>query len=117
MNLFFKTFGFLFAALFVLGAIVQYNDPDSLIWIIIYVIAAVISLLFSLNKLKAVVPLLVGTACFVGFMYLYPTDFQGFGLNDGDIKIVEEGREAFGLLIIALVMFFYTVRLRRKLKV
>ncbi|UWX53951.1 transmembrane 220 family protein [Maribacter litopenaei] len=117
MNLFFKTFGYLFAVLFAIGAIVQYNDPDSLLWIVIYAISAVISLLFSLNNLRAVVSLVFGTICFIGFMYLYPSDFQGFGLNDGDIETVELGREAFGLLIIALVMFFYTVRLRRMLKV
>ncbi|ASV31437.1 transmembrane 220 family protein [Maribacter cobaltidurans] len=117
MNLFFKTFGYLFAVLFALGAAVQYNDPDALFWIIIYVIAAIVSLLFSLNKMKSVITLLLGTACFIGFMYLYPNDFQGFDLDDGDIKTVELGREAFGLLIIALVMFFYTVRLRRQLKV
>lgn len=117
MNLFFKTIGYLFAILFAVGAIVQYNDPDSFLWILIYVVAAIISVLFSLNKLRAVVPLVLGTACFIGFMYLYPTDFQGFGLEDGPIETVELGREAFGLLIIALVMFFYTVRLRRNLKV
>lgn len=117
MNLFFKTIGYLFAVLFAMGAIVQYNDPDSFLWILIYTIAAIISVLFSLNRLKVVVPLLLGTVCFIGFMYLYPTDFQGFGLEDGAIETVELGREAFGLLIIALVMFFYTVRLRRKLKV
>ncbi|MDC6389954.1 transmembrane 220 family protein [Maribacter sp. PR1] len=117
MNMFFKTFGYLFAVLFALGAVVQFNDPDSLFWIFIYAVAAIISIFFSLNKLKPVVPLIIGTACFIGFMYLYPTDFQGFDLDDGDIETVELGREAFGLLIIALVMFFYTVRLRRMLKV
>lgn len=117
MNVFFKTIGYFFAVLFTVGAIVQYNDPDSFLWIVIYLVAAVLSILFSLNKLRAVVPLILGTLCFIGFMYLYPTDFQGFGLEDGDIETVELGREAFGLLIIALVMFFYTVRLRRMLKV
>ena len=104
MSIIFKAIGYLFAVLFTLGAAVQFNDPDSLEWIIIYAVAAIISLLFALNKLKTIVPLVIGIACFIGFMYLYPTDFQGFDLNDGDIKTVELGREAFGLLIISLVL-------------
>lgn len=117
MNILFKSIGYLFTVLFALGAAVQYNDPDSLVWIIIYTAAAIISLLFALNKLKMIVPLVLGVACFIGFVYLYPSDFQGFDLNDGDIKTVELGREAFGLLIISLVFFLYVFRLKRTLKV
>lgn len=117
MNLLFKTIGLLFAVLFIVGAVVQYNDPDSFLWILIYLLAAVISILFSFNRLRFIVPLVIGTLCFIGFMYLYPSNFQGFGLDDGPIETVELGREAFGLLIIALVMFLYTVRLGRKSKI
>ncbi|MGK0494631.1 MAG: hypothetical protein ACJAU2_001010 [Maribacter sp.] len=109
--------GFLFTVLFTAGAAVQYNDPDSLVWIIIYIAAASISLLFALDKLTTLVPLVVGIACSVVFLYLYPSDFHGFDLDDGDIKSVELGREAFGLLIIALVCFLYAIRLRLKSKV
>jgi len=117
MNPIFKSIGFLFTLLFGLGAAVQYNDPDSLAWIIIYLLAALISLLFALNKLNIFIPLVCGVACFIGFVYLYPSDFQGFDLNDGDIKTVELGREAFGLLIIALICFLYAYRLKLKSKV
>ncbi len=113
MNILFKSIGYLFTVLFALGAIVQYNDPDSLIWIVIYVVAALLSLLFALNKLKMILPLVLGVVCFIGFIYLYPSDFQGFDLNDGDIETVELGREAFGLLIISLVLFLYAFRLKR----
>ncbi|AZQ57704.1 hypothetical protein EJ994_02355 [Maribacter sp. MJ134] len=117
MNILFKVIGCLFTVLFTLGAVVQYNDPDSLVWIIIYAIAAVISLLFVLNRLKIVVPLVLGVLCFAGFVYLYPPDFQGFDLNDGDIRTVELGREAFGLLIIAIVFFLYVFGLKRMSKI
>ena len=117
MNRLFKVIGYLFTVLFALGAAVQYNDPDSLAWIMIYALAAIISLLFVLNKLKIIVPLVLGVLCFIGFVYLYPADFQGFDLNDGDIKTVELGREAFGLLIISLVFFCYALGLKRKLKI
>jgi hypothetical protein len=117
MNTLFKIIGFLFTVLFAVGAAVQYNDPDFLVWIIIYIAAASISLLFALDKLTILVPLFAGIACSIGFLYLYPSDFQGFDLDDGDIKSVELGREAFGLLIIALVCFLYVIRLRLKSKV
>lgn len=117
MNILFKSIGFLFALLFGLGAAVQYNDPDSLAWIVIYLAAALVSLLFALDKLNILIPLIGGIVCFIGFVYLYPTDFQGFDLEDGDIKTVELGREAFGLLIIALVCFLYAYRLKIKSKV
>jgi hypothetical protein len=117
MNTLFKFIGFLFTVLFAIGAAVQYNDPDSLGWIVIYLAAAFVSLLFALDKLTMLVPLVAGIACFIGFIYLYPADFQGFDLDDGDITTVELGREAFGLLIIALVLFLYVFRLKRKSKV
>ncbi|WP_405413800.1 transmembrane 220 family protein [Maribacter sp. Asnod1-A12] len=115
MNLLFKILGYVFAMLFSVGAILQYNDPDSLHWIIIYGIAALMSLLFALNKIGYTVPLILGIFAFIGFVYLYPSDFQGFDLNDGDIVTVELGREAFGLLIISIVLLVFAFRIKRKL--
>jgi len=113
MNWFFKGLGVFFFVLFTLGAIVQYNDPDALVWIIIYGLAGIISLLFTLEKLKKVVPLILGIICFVGFIYLYPPNFQGFSLNDGANETIELGREAFGLLIISMVFLLYAFILRK----
>jgi len=115
MKSFFKVLGLLFTILFGIGAAVQYNDPDALLWILIYITAAVLTLSFVLNKVNSTVLLFVGVACLVGFLYLYPTDFQGFDLNDGDIKTVELGREAFGLLIISIVFLIFGFWSRRKL--
>jgi hypothetical protein len=115
MNLLFKILGYLFAFLFIIGATLQYNDPDTLMWVIIYAIASLVSLGFALNKIRFVIPLVIGSLAFAGFLYLYPADFQGFDLNDGDIKTVELGREAFGLLIISIVMLALSFRIKRKL--
>lgn len=111
MKVLYKIIGFICTVFFAWGAIVQYNDPDALLWIGVYTIAAIVSLLFALDKLKYIVPLIIGVICFIGFVYLYPANFQGFDLDDGDIRTVELGREAFGLLIISIVMFFYSFRL------
>jgi hypothetical protein len=115
MNLLFKILGYVFAVLFTVGAVLQYNDPDSLGWIIIYGVAALMSLLFALNKIRYIIPLVLGILAFIGFVYLYPADFQGFDLNDGDIVTVELGREAFGLLIISIVLLVFAFRIKRKL--
>ena len=115
MNLLFKIIGYVFTVLFAVGAVLQYNDPDSLHWIIIYGVAALISLLFALNKIRYIIPLVLGILAFIDFVYLYPADFQVFDLNDGDIKTVELGREAFGLLIISIVLLIFAFRIKRKL--
>lgn len=115
MNLLFKIIGYVFTVLFAVGAVLQYNDPDSLHWIVIYGVAALISLLFALNKIRYIIPLVLGILAFIGFVYLYPADFQGFDLNDGDIKTVELGREAFGLLIISILLLIFAFRIKRKL--
>ena len=113
MNTLFKNFGFLFAVLSVISAALQYNDPDPIIWISIWGISAIISFLFFLNKISFIITMIAGVLSLIGFMYLYPSNFLGgFDLNNGDIENIELGREAFGLLIIALVMFMYAFRIR-----
>jgi len=47
---------------------------------------------------------------------LFPEKFEGFNVMEGEIKNIEEGREAFGLLIMTIVMFTYTLRIRFKNK-
>ena len=41
---------------------------------------------------------------------IYPEKFEGFEIGAGDIKNIEEGREAYGLLIIAIVMLLLALR-------
>ncbi len=112
MNILFKILSFLFTVLFLVSAALQYNDPDPIIWIVIWGIAAILSILFFFNKISFPIPLIVGIACFIGFIYLFPSNFQGFGLENGVIENVELAREAIGLLIIALVMLIYAFRIR-----
>ena len=112
MEIFFRIFGFVFGFLCVVSAILQFNDPDPLVWILIYGASAVVSFGFALNKIRASVPLLIGILAILGCWYVFPEKFQGFYVEGGDIKNIEEGREAVGLLIIALVMFVYAVWIR-----
>lgn len=110
MKLLFKILGFLFAVLFLISAILQYNDPDTFIWMVIWGFAALFSLAFALNKISVATLFFSGVMAFGGFFYCYPEKFEGFEIGIGDIKNVEEGREAFGLLIIAIVLLIFAGR-------
>ncbi|VAW10406.1 hypothetical protein MNBD_BACTEROID03-2488 [hydrothermal vent metagenome] len=112
MKSLFKSTGFLFTVLFAIAAALQYNDPDALVWIAIWGLASVISLAFALNKVSWFVTLVMGILCFVGFFYLFPPKLEGFEIGAGDIVNIELAREAFGVLIIAVIMFFYTIAIR-----
>lgn len=73
---------------------------------------ALISFAFAMGKLSFVLPLILGILGLIGFIYFFPEKFEGFQIGSGDIKNIEEGREAFGLLILSLVMFLYAFRIR-----
>ena len=119
MNALFKILGFLFTVLFLISAALQYNDPDALIWIGIWGFAALFSLAFAMNKTSFMPLFFSGILALGGFFYCYPEKFEGFEIGAGDIKNIEEGREAFGLLIIAVVLLVFAFRIykTKKLKV
>jgi membrane-bound ClpP family serine protease len=112
MNILFKILGVLCTILFIVSAALQYNDPDPLIWILIWGLAAMISILFLLNKISFTITMILGVLSLIGFIYIYPSNFQGFDLKNGDAESIELGREAFGLLIIAFILFMYAFRIR-----
>ena len=112
MKRFFKFLGGVFAILFLISAVLQYNDPDPLLWIAIYGIATIVTLGFLFNKVSYMVPAFVGLLGVIGFFLIFPEKFEGFAIGNGDIKNIEEAREAFGLLIIAIVMFVFALRIR-----
>ncbi|HEA23599.1 hypothetical protein LCGC14_1636050 [marine sediment metagenome] len=112
MNLFFRLLGCVFAVLFSWAAYVQNNDPDATAWYIIYGFAAFASILFAIKRLPFVVAILLGLAALIGTYKQWPTTFEGFTIGKGDIENIERGREAFGLLIIAVMMILYALRIR-----
>jgi len=110
MNSIFKVAAILFGILFLVSSGLQYNDPDPLIWIFIWGFAGLISLAYAFNKISFPIPMIAGIAALIGFFYMYPEKFEGFEIRAGDIKNIEEAREAFGLLIIALVLLALALR-------
>ncbi len=113
MKSFIRILPLLFTVLFVWGAYVQYNDPDALSWIAIYVVAALASLLFYLNKLPFLVALVLGIVYLILAISSWPDQFEGVTIGQGDIVNIERGREALGVLILSVVLFAYAIELKR----
>ena len=112
MRLFSKIFSAVFTILFVWAALLQYNDPDALVWYMIYGIAAVASFLFFLGKLNLLVPVVLTLAYLIGAWIFWPEQFEGVAIGMGNIDNIEHARESLGLMINALVMLFYAWRIK-----
>jgi len=100
---------------FLLFAIVQWNDPDSLLWIILYTVIAVIAFLAFRDK-YFLWPYTIFTAALLISLLTYAPDIMAW-FNDGMPSIttsmkasspyIELIREFFGLLISLIAMSYY----------
>ena len=116
-----RILNWLFGALFLLGAIVQYNDPDPLRWMLIYLGAATSCVLAALGRVHWTFPAAVALVALLWAATLAP---QVLGsVEPGELvgawemkdARVEVGREMYGLLIIAAWMsLIVVVELRRR---
>jgi Transmembrane family 220, helix len=97
----------IFGVLFLIGAAVQYNDPDPLRWALLYLAAAAASFAGALGRLPRVVPIVVAVVSVAWAATLAPQvlsrgDFAAmFGGWEMANAGIEESREFWGLLIIA----------------
>jgi hypothetical protein len=100
------TFGFWFLV-FLYFAVVQYNDPDSMLWIAFYACAGMLAAIwaFVLYPGKAVF-LISAAVCIVLAILQWPDQWEGFG-DAMHNKNTERAREAFGMLITACALVFY----------
>jgi hypothetical protein len=106
-----KIFFGIWALLFVLFAYWQFNDPDPEVWVSIYAVAVIFCLL-GVRGIFPKVPLtLVVILCVLGAIYFFPGGVgdwvsQEWAQKDLTMKTqqMEENRETFGLLIIAIVL-------------
>lgn len=107
--------------IFLVAAVIQYNDPDPVRWILIYGAAAVAALLQVRREGEWArrIPLVVGLAALIWALFLVPevlgqVAFQDlFQSMDPNHPEIEEGRELGGLLIIALWMGVLVFRSRK----
>jgi len=88
--------------LFVSWALLQYNDPDALLWAVAYGVGAMCCLLFFVGRLSPLFGALVATLSLVWALILYyfviSTD-QPFTFVDDNVG--EMLREAIGLTVVA----------------
>jgi hypothetical protein len=105
----------LFAALFLFGAAVQYNDPDPLRWVLIYLAAAIVAILAAMGRAPRVGAAIVGAFASLWAASLSPAVvgrvpflrmFESWEMKD---VRVEESREMYGLLLIATAMAIVAV--------
>jgi Ca2+/Na+ antiporter len=108
-----KILGIVFGLLFIYAAAVQFNDPDSTLWIVLYALAAFASFLFAFGRLKILWPIIL-MLVYAGYaIYSWPEQFEGVALQDGMKTLnIELGRESLGMAISAVVMLIYVLMLR-----
>lgn len=120
----FRILNALMAALFLYSALLQFNDPDPLRWIVIYGIAAVPCLIaFVRGRVDYRFPALVGAVALVWSATHIPHVMAHGGVTHmfDQWKMTNEdvvyGREFFGLLIVAVWMLVLAAKNRRRTKV
>lgn len=108
----------IFVVLFGLAVVVQYNDPDPLVWMAGYGVAAGLSLAALLGHLPILPNLLAGTGFSLWFLSLAATlpgaPLEAFTSFKMTAASHEEPREAIGLLLAAGWTFMLAARGRRR---
>ena len=90
--------------MFLLGAILQYNDPDPVRWILVYGAATVACLLARRVQHCVILPVVVGLGCLVWAVAIAPRvlpDLEvGNLVKKMEVKTpaIEESRELLGLV-------------------
>lgn len=107
----------IFALCFLVSAYVQLNDPDPVVWITLYTIPALVSLLFLKKKFPAPVYLVLAIVYLAIAIYQWPPEFEGFLF--GEVKTmrsmnIELARESFGMGIVAAAMLVLWLNVRGK---
>jgi hypothetical protein len=121
-----KILNFILAVMFLIFAFLQVNDPDPLIWIMIYGVMSVLAVLamFNVHNKNITLILLVS---FVAYSLVYVKGLREWFSLDNKAELfddvakmqhlyIEETREFMGLWICIIVLIFYFVRARRTLK-
>ena len=114
-----KIINWLLAILFAVFAVVQYNDPDTLLWVLIYGLVAAVGVGAALGKYNVWGTGVLLAAYVLGVFYLLPSVLEWLSSDvslitgmSADRMYVEESRECFGLLmaVAALGFFFWQAR-------
>ncbi|MFD1187701.1 transmembrane 220 family protein [Pontibacter rugosus] len=99
--LFSKLLAFLFGLAFLSFVVLQYNDPDPALWMAVYGVAAILCFMTAVGKLPPRIRWSAAMLYTAGAILAWPERFEGIYIGGGDIKNIEEAREALGLLLCA----------------
>ena len=102
---------------FLLFALVQINDPDPMLWIMAYMLPAIVAFV---NPSKSIdKKLLLGLAALylIGAFILFPPSMQDWVNAEEQARSIsmtlpgiEEARESMGLLLCALALIFFAIK-------
>lgn len=115
----FRLFNGMFLAAFLASAAVQYNDPDSLVWILVYLAAAWMCLAQLRQTLSFRLPLVLLCLSLAWIAWLLPALAGGVSWRDifesisMKTRAVEEAREIGGLALVAIWSAALLFRCRR----
>ena len=94
-----------FAAVFLLGAVVQLNDPDPFLWILAYAISAALSLAGAFGRPYGIASAVAAAVYGIWFLTLAATLFgapgEAFTSFRMQAETHEEPREAVGLILLS----------------
>lgn len=112
-----------FAILFLLFALVQINDPDPLLWIVIYGSMVVVSIMSIYHRYSNYLMILMASGFLIMTAIYFPGFHEWLGSPDRSLlfddlakmqfQYIEEAREFLGLTICLAVLVFY-FRLSRR---
>ncbi|MDV3307522.1 MAG: transmembrane 220 family protein [Cyclobacteriaceae bacterium] len=118
-----RIFHLVLAVMFLIFAFVQVNDPDPLIWILIYGLMAATCVLAAFNVYMPKALAVFGVILLAYAVYYYPgvrewlnSDDKGLLFDDiakMQYPYIEESREFLGLLICVAVLVMHLVRWKR----
>ena len=106
--------------LFVLSAVVQVNDPDPWLWMALYLSAAGVTLVSLVDRIRWWMPVAIAclTIAWAGSIAPRVLGQVPFGDMFGAWEMrdtgIEESREMYGLLIVAVWMLVLAVRAWRR---
>ena len=104
---------------FVASALLQLNDPDPLAWTAVYAAAAIMCGLELTGRLRAVYPALLALTALAWAASIAPRVLGNVPFRDMFAEFemhdlgIEESREMYGLVIVAVWMFVLALVARR----